>query len=235
LLGNDEEGEVKMINWEEYKKRLIDLLREKSFRYSDNPPFTLISGRQSFYYFNCKPTTLNPEGKELVGKMVFQLVRGQGFEAIGGLELGATPISGATSLISQLEGEPIGEFIIRKEKKDHGDISKIEGDFKPGQKAVVVDEVITTGGSTITAIEAAIAAGLIVTMVVVIVDRQEGGRENILKQFPGIEVQAMVLRDEVLTDEQRQKSLKPTTASQMPAAQKGGSENFNRNQVRNDK
>ncbi len=140
----------------------------------------------------------NPEGKELIGSMIFDLIKDQRIEAIGGLALGSVPISGAVSLISQFKGEPINEFIVRQEKKDHGVPAKIEGDVKPGQKVVVVDDVIITGGSTITAIEAARNFGLVVAKVVVIVDRQEGGREKILELCPGIDLEALVLRDEVM-------------------------------------
>ena len=92
---------------------------------------------------------------------------------IGGLELGSVPISSAVSLISQLEGQPIKEFIVRKEKKDHGIPAKVEGEFVAGEKVVVVDDVITTGGSTIKAIEAVQKLGLEVSKVVVLVDREE--------------------------------------------------------------
>jgi orotate phosphoribosyltransferase len=183
----------------EWKRALIELLLLKSYKYRDDPPFTLVSGRLSNYYFNCKPTMCNPLGKELIGRMIFELIRGQGIEACGGLALGSVPMSGAVSLISQLEKEPIAEFIVRKEKKDHGDIAKIEGDVVPGQRAVVFDDVITTGGSTIAAIEAALNFGLIVVQVVVIIDRQEGGREVILDRYPGIGVEALATRDEVAT------------------------------------
>lgn len=188
-----------MPKFEEWKKRLITLLLNKSFKYSDNPPFTLASGRQSNFYFNCKPTMCNPEGKELIGKMIFDRIKGQGIEAVGGLALGSVPMSGAVSLISQLEGEPMSEFFVRKEAKDHGIIAKVEGDIKPGQKVAVFDDVITTGGSTITAIEAVKKLGLVILKVVVLLDRQEGGRENILKICPGIDIEALVLRDEVMS------------------------------------
>ncbi len=171
-----------MFNMKAWKKRLIALLLEKSFKYSDDLLFTLC----------------NSEGKELIGGMIFELIKEQGIEAVGGLALGSVPISGAVSLISQLKGEPMDEFIVRKEVKNHGVPAKIEGDVKPGQKVVVVDDVIITGGSTITAIEAARNFGLVVAKVVVIVDRQEGGREKILELCPGIDLEALVLRDEVM-------------------------------------
>ena len=138
-----------MSKFKEWKNRLISLLQKKSFKIRFDPSFTLVSGRQSYYYFNCKPTYLDPEGKELIGRMMFEILRGKSIEAIGGMELGSVPISGAVSLISQLEGEPIAEFIVRKTEKDHGDVAKIEGTIKLGMKVAVVDDVITTGGSNI--------------------------------------------------------------------------------------
>jgi len=195
-----------MLSFEMLKLALINLLRLKSYKYSDDPLFTLASGRKSPYYFNCKSTYLHPEGMELIGRMIFEVIKGRGIEATGGLELGAIPMSCAVSLISQIEGEPVASFIVRKDKKDHGYISAIEGDVKPGQKVAIVDDVITTGGSTIKAIEAAQAKGLNVVMVIVIVDRQEGGREKIQEVLPGVEIVALTLRDEVMTDEQRTKA-----------------------------
>jgi orotate phosphoribosyltransferase len=195
-----------MISFEELKRKLISKLRLKSFKYSDDPPFILASGKESFFYFNCKPTYLDPEGMELIGRMIFEKLRGWRINAIGGLELGAIPPCFAATVISQIEGEPISTFIVRKDKKDHGDISAIEGDVEPGQKVAIFDDVITTGASTIKAIEAAKAKGLDIVMVIVIVDRQEGGREAIQEALPGVEIVALVLRDEVMTEDQRIKA-----------------------------
>jgi len=101
------------------KDRLMEIILEKSFQYSEEPIFKLVSGGVSNFYFNCKPTMLDPEGKELIGRLIFSTIRDLEVAGIGGLELGSVPISSAVSLISQLEGQPIKEFIVRKEKKDH--------------------------------------------------------------------------------------------------------------------
>ena len=184
-------------NIKEMKNRLLELVLEKSFQYAEEPIFRLVSGGVSNFYFNCKPAMLDPEGKELIGRLVFAQVKDLEISGIGGLELGSVPISGAVSLISQLEGKPLKEFIVRKEEKDHGIPAKMEGEFAPGEKVVVVDDVITTGGSTIKAIEAVEKLGLIVIKVVVLVDREEmNGKQNIQKLCP--EVEALITRSEVM-------------------------------------
>jgi orotate phosphoribosyltransferase len=179
------------------KDRLMEIILAKSFQYSEEPIFKLVSGGVSKFYFNCKPTMLDPEGKELIGRLIFSTIRDLQVAGIGGLELGSVPISSAVSLISQLEGQPIKEFIVRKEKKDHGIPAKVEGECVAGEKVVVVDDVITTGGSTIKAIEAVQKLGLEVSKVVVLVDREEmDGRQNIEKLCP--QVEALINRSEVM-------------------------------------
>jgi orotate phosphoribosyltransferase len=177
----------------------MEIILEKSFQYAEEPIFKLVSGGVSNFYFNCKPTMLDPEGKELIGRLIFAEIRDLEVSGIGGLELGSVPISSAVSLISQVEGKPIKEFIVRKERKDHGSPAKVEGEFAPGEKVVVVDDVITTGGSTIKAIEAVQDLGLTVAKVIVLVDREEmHGRENIQKLCP--EVEALIKRSEVMEE-----------------------------------
>jgi orotate phosphoribosyltransferase len=181
----------------EMKARLLEIVLEKSFQYAEEPIFKLVSGGVSNFYFNCKPTMLDPEGKELIGRLIFAKIRHLDISGIGGLELGSVPISSAVSLISQVEGKPIKEFIVRKEKKAYGVPAKVEGDFAKGERVVVVDDVITTGGSTIKAIEAVDDLGLEVAKVVVLVDREEmNGRQNIQKLCPKVE--ALITRSEVM-------------------------------------
>jgi len=161
------------------KKRLAEIILERSFRYSEDPPFTLSSGRKSPFYFDCKPTTLDPEGMNLIGRLVFDMLKDSPVTAAGGLTLGADPIANALSLISFQGGRPIQSFIVRKDAKGHGTKNRIEGNVKPGERVAVIDDVVTTGASTITAIESAREAGLIVERAVVLIDREEGGMENI--------------------------------------------------------
>lgn len=180
------------------KERLIEIVIERSFKYSDNPPFTLVSGRKSNYYFNCKPTTLDPEGMNLIGEILFWMLKDSDVTAAGGLTLGADPIANALSVISFQKGKPIKSFIVRKDIKDHGIKNAIEGNVQSGEKVVIIDDVITTGGSTITAISRAREAGLIADMAIVLIDREEeNGRQNIEAQ--GLPVKAVLTRTEIMS------------------------------------
>jgi len=181
---------------EQKKERLAEIILERSFKYSDNPPFTLASGRQSNYYFNCKPTTLDPEGMNLIGEIIFDMIKDVPVTAAGGLTLGADPIADALAVISWQKGKPVKSFIVRKDVKDHGTKSAIEGNVAAGEKVVVIDDVITTGASTITAIAEARRAGLVIDRVITLIDREEGGRENILKHVDP--VQSVLTRTEIM-------------------------------------
>jgi len=181
----------------ERKKRLADMIIAKSFKYSDDPPFTLASGKTSNYYFNCKPTTLDPEGMNLIGEIIFEMLADADITAAGGLTLGADPIANALSVISYQKGKPIKSFIVRKDAKAHGTKSAIEGNVLPGERVVILDDVITTGGSTITAIERARESGLIIDRVIALIDREEGGRENIAALVARVD--AVLTRTEIMT------------------------------------
>ena len=178
------------------KKRLLELLLEKSFRYSDTPIFKLASGKMSCFYVNCKPVTLSPEGMFLVGNLIFEAVKDTNCSAIGGLTFGADPIAVSTAFASHIKGRPFKAFSIRKEQKDHGMIKWIEGDIKPGERVVIIEDVVTTGGSTIKAIERARAEGLEIVKVITLMDRQEGGVEIIRNHVK--EVSAIITRDELM-------------------------------------
>jgi len=192
---------------EEMRKRLIDLLLEFAFQYSETPRFKLAHGGTSSFYFNCKRVTLDPEGQYLIGNLVFEAVRELKITGIGGLTLGADPIANATAYSSWLRGQPIQSFVVRKAQKDHGIIAPIEGKVKAGDRVVVLDDVVTTGGSTLQAISACKQAGLDIAGVVVLVDRQEmSGRERIESEVPNLK--ALVTRDEVM--EIYMKSIKHT-------------------------
>ena len=186
------------------KERLKELILEHSFRYSETPSFKLVHGGMSRFYFDCKKVTLDPEGQVLIGNLVFDEIKDLEIRAIGGLTLGADPIAGAAAYTSWLRHRPVQAFVVRKEAKDHGTKSPIEGKLQAGDRVVVVDDVITTGGSTIKAIAACREAGLEVVKVVVLVDRQEmNGREAILKEVPLLS--ALVTRDEVMDLYRRKK------------------------------
>ncbi len=184
------------------KEKLVKIIYDKAFKYSETPIFRLTSGGLSNYYFNCKTVTLSPEGMYLIGNIIYDMIKDLDIKGIGGLTLGADPISNAVAYTSYLRGNPIEAFVVRKKAKEHGTMQWIEGNVKAGDSAVVVDDVITTGRSTIQAITRLKEAGLFVKKVIVLVDRQEGGRENIIKflnecGFPP-EIEAVVLRDEVM-------------------------------------
>jgi orotate phosphoribosyltransferase len=192
---------------------LLDLIATHSFKLGD---FTLASGQKSDYYIDCRITTLHAEGGRLSGLVLYDLIREQiphpeKIEAVGGLTMGADPLVSNTAsasawaladyteiieLSSALELEPeedpgpaptlIHGFLVRKAEKTHGTGRKIEGFLKPGAHVVIVDDVCTTGGSTITAIEATREAGMHVAGVLCLVDREQGGRANIEAAIPGL-------------------------------------------------
>jgi orotate phosphoribosyltransferase len=178
------------------KKRLIGLIIEKAFKYSEEPVFKLVSGRMSNYYFNCKAVALHPEGMHLIGNLIFEMIKDLGIKGIGGLTLGADPIAYAVAYTSFLKGNPIEAFIVRKTPKSHGTMQLIEGNVKKGDRVVIVDDVITTGKSTIEAITKAKEEGIEVVKVITFIDRQEGGREAI--EALGYKVDSVITRDEVM-------------------------------------
>lgn len=182
---------------EKMRKRLIELVLEYTFQYSDTPRFKLAHGGTSRFYFNCKRITLDPEGQHIIGNLVYEAVRELGVSAIGGLTLGADAIATATAYTSWLRGHPIQSFIVRKTQKDHGIVAPIEGKVKAGDRVVVVDDVVTTGGSTLQAITACRQNELQIAGVVALIDRQElNGRENIVQEVPLFK--ALLTRDEVM-------------------------------------
>ena len=185
------------------REQLIRLIYEKAFRYSKEPVFKLVSGRMSNYYFNCKTVTLNPEGMYLIGNLIFDMIKDMPVCGIGGLTLGADPIADAVAYTSYLKGKPIEAFVVRKSAKSHGTMQWIEGNVKAGDRVVIVDDVITTGKSTIEAIARAREAGLEIVKVIALVDRQEGGYEAIIENLKDIKVdykllEAVVTRDDVM-------------------------------------
>ena len=177
------------------KNELIAMLCEKSFKYSEEPTFKLVSGKMSHFYVNCKPTTLSAKGMFLIGHLIYDAVKDLDIKGIGGLTFGADPISNAVAYTSELKGAPINSFSIRKTQKDHGIVKWVEGDMAPGDRVVIIDDVATTGGSTIKAIDRAKAEKLDVVKAVILVDRQEGGLENIQKHT---DVEAIITKDELM-------------------------------------
>ena len=169
------------------RQQLLQLLQEKSFRYSPEKPFKLVSGRVSPYYIDCRPTTHNAQGLALIGALVFDLIRDLDVQAIGGLTMGADPIANAVALTSFLKGQPVNAFSVRQRPKEHGTGGLLVGDITPGDRAVVVEDVVTTGGSALRAVAAAREFGLAVVKVIILVDRQEGGKEAVAAAVPDVE------------------------------------------------
>ena len=161
-------------------ERLLELALERgALKYGD---FTLSSGKKSTYYFDGRILSLDPEGAVLIGRALLPLVRESGAEAVGGPTLAADPVVTAVALTSQLEGKGIPAFIVRKEAKGHGTGQLIEGGLQPGSRVAIVDDTCTTGGSLLHAIEAAEAVGCTVVKVLALLDRREGGAEELQKR-----------------------------------------------------
>jgi orotate phosphoribosyltransferase len=152
------------------------LLLARSVRRGD---FVLSSGKQSSYYIDCRLSTMSAEGMVLIGRVGLEAVRRAGWKpkAIGGLTMGADPVAYAIAAASFGTDLQIDAFSVRKEAKAHGTGRQIEGNFAPGEEVVVIEDVITTGGSAEKAISAVVSAGGIVLGVLAVVDREEGGRE----------------------------------------------------------
>ena len=168
------------------RDRLIGILRQKSLQVGE---FRLTSGMTSYYYFDSKPTTLDPEGAYLTARLMLERIREEGLEAeaIGGMTMGADPIVSAVAAVSYVHREryrPLSAFIVRKEAKKHGTRRFIEGpEAAAGTPVIIVDDVCTTGGSTLAAIRRAEEVGYRVSAVLCLVDRQQGGAQ-LLCDYP---------------------------------------------------
>lgn len=160
------------------RERLIELLAERSFRVGD---FTLASGAKSRFYVDARTTTMSAEGQALLGPLGLLALDDAALRphAVGGLTMGADPIAYAIAHRSFLDGRPIEAFSVRKEPKGHGSARQIEGCLSEGQDVVVIEDTITTGGSALKACTALEAFGARVQGILALVDREEGGRENL--------------------------------------------------------
>ena len=179
------------------KEKLKEI--RKKFSY-EKREVTLASGRKSNFYFDGKQTTLNAEGAYLTGKLMFQAIKDYPeIKAIGGPTMGADPIATSVAVVSFLEGTPLNAFIVRKEPKKHGKMLWIEGskNLQKGDCVAIVEDVITTGGSILKAAKIVEDAGYYVKLVVVLVDREEGGRENIEKA--GYKFISILKKSEIVT------------------------------------
>jgi orotate phosphoribosyltransferase len=180
--------------------RLLSLLAERSARRGQ---FTLASGRTSSLYIDARLTTMSPEGLALIGPLALAALRDAGWtpDAVGGLTLGADPISYAIAYASALAATTEGTalvraFTVRKEAKQHGTGKLVEGPFRAGDRVVVIEDVITTGGSALRAAEAIRAAGGEIVGVLALVDREEGGREAL--EGAGLQVRSLARASDVM-------------------------------------
>lgn len=161
------------------KERLLALLKKEAFKKGN---FILSSGKTSNYYLDGRIITLTPEGAYLVANIILQIIKGQDIDAVGGPTLGADPIVGALAAISYAQAQPMKTFIVRKAVKEHGTQRQVEGPLlKEGSRVILVDDVATTGKALIEAKEALEKIGVHARRAMVIVDRNEGAKENLAK------------------------------------------------------
>jgi orotate phosphoribosyltransferase len=165
------------------RTRLRDIIAARSFRLGQM--FRLVSGAESNVYFNMKPTMFDPEGSALMARLVVERLAEAGVDAAGGLEMGAVPIVAAATVQSHLVGRPIRGFFVRKKAKEHGARLRIEGlaagESLAGKRVAIIDDVCTTGGSALSAIDEVRAVGGEVALVLAVVDREEGA-ERLMRE-----------------------------------------------------
>lgn len=188
------------MSYSKYHSELVELIRQLSY---ERKLVKLASGRESDFYIDMKNTLLHPRGIWLVSQLILEKIEGwrkegKDIKAVGGLTMGADPLSTGVSLLSQETKNPLFAVYIRKEPKAHGTQAWLEGmkNLKPGDKIVILEDVVTTGGSTLKSVERARLGGLDVVGVITTVDRQEGGAENIA--MAGLPFTALVTREQIV-------------------------------------
>jgi len=176
--------------------KLVALLAERSAKRGE---FTLASGKRSTFYIDARLTTMSPEGLSIIGPLALSVLKQTGWsvDAIGGLTLGADPISYAISYASADDDHPLRGFTVRKEAKAHGTGKLLEGPFREGDRVAVIEDVLTTGGSALRAIDAVRAATGTVVGVLALVDREEGGRQ-VLEKI-GVPVIALTTASQIIS------------------------------------
>jgi len=178
------------------EESLAELLAVHSVFYRPKNPFVLSSGKTSPFYFDCRRTTMLPQAMPLIGRLIFERIRGA-VDAVGGLTMGADPIACAVAYYSLSRRQPIVAFSVRKEAKSHGMQRWVEGAVRPRARVAVVEDVVTTGESTLRAITRCREEGLRVERVVALVDREEGGMERIAAEAGAGRAAALFRRSEL--------------------------------------
>lgn len=157
------------------KDALIELFRERALKFGE---FTLASGKKASYYLDGKQITLHSRGLQLVSQGLLELIDTRIVQAVGGMSIGADPIAAGVLCAAAIRGIDLLGFLVRKEAKGHGTQKYVEGPIEPGMKVAVVEDVVTTGGSSLQAVERLRDFGCEVTQVLAIIDRMEGGAAN---------------------------------------------------------
>src|SRR4051794_22394776 len=158
------------------RARLLELFKTRAVSFGR---FTLVSGKESTYYINSKKVLFHSEAVWLLGDVLWQMTKDLNVQALGGLEVGAIPMSAAAAMRYHEEGRALEGFFVRKEAKAHGSKARVEGEVKPGDRVAMVDDVFTQGGSVLQAIQEVEKLGAEVAVVICIVDRLEGARERL--------------------------------------------------------
>ncbi len=179
------------------RRNLFALIKARSFSRGSK---MLVSGRTTSYYFDMKPTMFHPAGAAWIAELMLDRIEGLNVDFVGGLAIGAVPLVNSIAMLSHQRGRPIPGFFVRSQVKDHGTQRRIEGTAESlaGKNVVVVEDVTTTGGSASTAVEAAVADGARIVMVLSVVDRLEGAADNFKRR--GIDFQAIYTADEFMAD-----------------------------------
>ena len=179
------------------RRNLFALIKARSFSRGTK---MLVSGRATNYYFDMKPSMFHPAGAAWIAELMLDRIEGLKVDYVGGLAIGAVPLVNSIAMLSHQRGRPIPGFFVRSQVKDHGSQRRIEGTSESlaGKNVVIVEDVTTTGGSACTALEAAMADGANIVLVLSIVDRLEGAVENFKNR--GIDFQAIYTADEFMAD-----------------------------------
>lgn len=169
------------------RQSLMELIKQHALRFGK---FTLASGKEASFYLDCRKLTLHPQGANQIAQGMLELLADDMPDAIGGMAIGADPISAATITVAGQRGLNLLGFIVRKEPKQHGLGRQVEGPVEAGMTAVIVEDVVTSGGSALKAVDAAREFGLQVKTILAVVDRLEGGREAI--EAAGLQLRTLV-------------------------------------------